>query len=51
VIVAYLSEKLGVDETWLTTKQEFLFDSTPQEVVFRGDGDMLIEWLESRLGL
>lgn len=51
VIIAYLAEKLGVDENWFVTKQDFLFDATPQQVVADGYGDHLIEWLEGRLGL
>lgn len=51
VIVAYLAAKLDVDENWFETKQDFLWDCTPYEVIMRGDGDVLIKWLEERLGL
>jgi hypothetical protein len=51
VIVEYLGKKLGIEMPWYTTPQEFLFNCTPREVILRGDGKELIEWLESRLGL
>lgn len=50
-IVAYLGYKLGVDESWYTTKQDFLFDKTPEQIVDEGDAKLLIDWMEERLGL
>lgn len=34
--------------TYISTKQSFLFGSSPIEVVLRGDGSHLVEWLKSR---
>lgn len=51
IIVTYLAHKLGCDDKWFTTKQDFLFYQTPEEVINKRDGQHLIEWLESRLGL
>ena len=51
VVVVYLAKKLGVEDSWYVSPQEFLFDCSPKEVILRGDGEVLIEWLESRLGL
>jgi hypothetical protein len=35
---------------WYDTPNEMLFGSSPREVVFRGDGKQLIEWLSVRAG-
>ena len=51
ILIEYLAEKLHVDDDWYTTKQDFLFDCTPEEIFLRGDGELLIQWLEERLGL
>lgn len=51
IIIQYLAEKLHVDDAWYITKQDFLFDCTPEEIFLRGDGPILIQWLEERLGL
>jgi hypothetical protein len=51
VIVTYLCEKLSLPKDWYTTKQDFLFDCTPEEVMERDEGNLLIEWLEVRLGI
>lgn len=37
-------------ETFITTPQSFLFGSKPLEVILRGDGEHLIEWLQERAG-
>lgn len=36
---------------YLSQKNSFLFGSTPLEVVLRGDGNHLVEWLNSRAGI
>ena len=51
IIIEYLAEKLHVGDDWYTAKQDFLFDCTPEEIFIRGDGPILIQWLEERLGL
>jgi hypothetical protein len=51
VIIAYLGEKLGVEEKWFVTPSEVFFGDAPIQVVHNGDGEILIEWLEERLGL
>lgn len=51
IIVAYLGLKLGVESSWYTTKQDFLFDQSPQEVIDKGEGKHLVRWMEERLGL
>lgn len=51
VIIAYLAEKLGCEENWFTLPTESFFGASPYEVVLRGDGDSIIEFLEIRLGL
>lgn len=50
-IVAYLGYKLGVSDTWHLEPQEFLFGKTPMQIIGEGDGKILIEWMEERLGL
>lgn len=35
-------------KTYLTSPQDFLFGSSPIEVILRGDGSHLVEWLKSR---
>lgn len=51
VIIAYLAEKLGCEETWYITPSFDFFGKTPLDVVLEGDGDTVIEYLETRLGL
>jgi hypothetical protein len=51
VVVSYLGYKLGVTESWFNESQDFLFGKTPTEIVLEGEGKILIEWLEERLGL
>lgn len=50
-IIVYLARKLGCDDNWYETKQEFLFGKTPRDIVMEGEGQLIIDWLESRLGL
>lgn len=50
-IVAYLGYKLGVEDSWFTTEQDFLFGKTPEQIVEEGEGPILIKWMEERLGL
>lgn len=51
VIIAYLAEKLDCEENWFTLPSQSFFGASPYEVVLRGDGDTIIEFLEIRLGL
>ena len=51
IIIVYLARKLGCDDKWYESKQDFLFGKSPQQVVMEGDGQLIIEWLETRLGL
>ena len=51
IIVQYLSRKLGCDADWYESKQDFLFGKAPRDIVIEGEGQVIIDWLEERLGL
>lgn len=51
VIIGYLSAKLEVEERWYVTPNEAFFGKAPVEIVLEGHGDLIIEFLEIRLGL
>lgn len=51
VVIAYLASKLNTGEEWFATPNEAFFGKSPQEIVLEGDGDLVIQFLEVRLGL
>jgi hypothetical protein len=52
VIIAYLASKFPeLEENWFINSNPSFFGRTPQEIVYAGMGDMVIEYLEVRLGL
>lgn len=51
IVIAYLAIKLNVDEAWIQTRHDFLFNKTIDEIVNEGQGIHIIHWMEERLGI
>lgn len=47
----YLARKLGLTIEWFDKPLDLLFGATPKEVIMAGEGEHVIAWLESRLGI
>lgn len=51
VIIVYLASKLECGERWYITPDARFSDRTPQQLVLDGEGDIVVRFLETRLGI